>query len=86
VNLTQDQRTQITRSFTGVNLRPATGLNVSVALGTIIPAAVEMQEVPAEVVRVVPAYRGYRYFVVGNQIVIVEPSVRRMVAVFERNG
>jgi hypothetical protein len=84
--LTPEQRTQITRSFTSVTVRPVTAVNFSVAVGTVIPTTVELHEVPAEVVRVVPAYRGYRYFVVGNQIVIVEPSARRIVAVIERTG
>jgi hypothetical protein len=45
---------------------------------------VELHEVPTEVIRVVPAYRGYRYFIVRNEIVIVEPSSRKIVAVIQR--
>jgi Protein of unknown function (DUF1236) len=86
VNVTPEQRTQITRSFTSVNVRPVTGINFAVAVGTVIPETIELHEVPAEVVRVVPAYGGYRYFVVGKQIVIVEPKARRIVAVLERTG
>jgi hypothetical protein len=86
VNMTSEQRAQVTRSFAGVTLRPVTGINFAVTVGTVIPATVELHEVPVEVVRVVPAYRGYRYFTVGNQIVIVEPSARRIVAVIERAG
>jgi len=84
--LTSQQRTQITRSFAHVNARPITSVNFAISIGTVIPATVELYDVPVDVVQVVPAYRGYRYFVVGNQIVIVEPSARRIVAVIERTG
>jgi hypothetical protein len=86
MNLTSEQRTQITRSFTSVNVRPLASVNFAISVGTVIPASVELEEVPAEVVRVVPAYRGYRYFVVGKQIIVVEPKARRIVTVIERTG
>jgi hypothetical protein len=47
---------------------------------------VRLYEVPSDVVEVVPAYRGYRYFVVGNEIVVVEPESRRIVQVISRAG
>jgi hypothetical protein len=59
-------------------------VNFAVSAGTIIPTTVELHEVPADVVRIVPAYRGYRYFVVRNEIVIVEPSTRKIVTVIQR--
>jgi hypothetical protein len=52
----------------------------------VIPTTVELHEVPVEVVRVVPAYRSYKFFVVGNQIIIVEPASRRIVTVIERTA
>jgi hypothetical protein len=67
-----------------VNVRPVTNINFSIAVGVVIPASVELYEVPPEVVQVVPEYSRYRYVVVGNQIVIVEPSARRIVAVIDR--
>jgi hypothetical protein len=86
VTLTPQQRTQITRSFTGVNVRPVTGINFAIVVGTVVPDTIELHEVPTEVVKVAPDYRGYRYFVVGNQIVVVEPKARRIVAILERTG
>jgi uncharacterized protein DUF1236 len=86
ISLSSQQRTQITRSFTSVNVRPLASVNFAISIGAVIPATVELYEVPTEVVRVVPEYRGYRYFVVGNQIVIVEPSARRIIAVLQRTG
>ncbi|WP_188312117.1 DUF1236 domain-containing protein [Salinarimonas soli] len=69
-----------------MNVTPVTNVNVSISSGTVIPETVELREVPADVIRVVPAYRGYRFFVIRNQIVIVEPRSRKIVTVIERTG
>ncbi|HEX8165644.1 MAG TPA: DUF1236 domain-containing protein [Beijerinckiaceae bacterium] len=61
-------------------------MNFAISVGTVIPATVELHEVPAEIVRIVPAYRGYRFFIVKNEIVIVEPGTRRIVTVIERSA
>jgi hypothetical protein len=81
-----EQRTQVVRSFSSVNVTPVTEVNFSVSTGTVIPQTVELREVPADVIQVVPAYRGYRFFVVRNQIVIVEPGSRKIVTVIERTS
>jgi hypothetical protein len=38
-------------------------------------------DIPAEIVRIVPAWRSYKVIRVGSQIIIVEPSSRRIVEV-----
>ena len=84
VNLTAAQNTQIMRAFTSV--KPLMGINFAIAIGALVPPTVELYQVPTEVVQVVPAYSGYSYFVVADQIVIVEPKARRIVAVMQRTG
>jgi hypothetical protein len=37
--------------------------------------------VPDTIVRIHPAWRGYSYFIVDEQIVIIEPATLRIVAV-----
>jgi hypothetical protein len=69
-----------------VNVRPVTNINFAITVGVVIPATVELYEVPPAVVQVVPEYSRYRYFVVGDQIVIVEPGARRIVAVIDRTA
>jgi hypothetical protein len=54
-----------------------------VSVGTVIPATFDLVEIPAEIVRIVPAWRGYRVIKVGGRIIIVEPSSRRIVTVIE---
>jgi hypothetical protein len=47
----------------------------------VIPTDVRLYELPSTIVEVVPAYRTYRYFVVADDIIIVEPGTRRIVQV-----
>jgi hypothetical protein len=61
-------------------------VNFSIATGVVVPTTVEWHDLPAEVVRVIPAYRGYKYILVGNRIVIIEPSSRKIVTVIERTA
>jgi Protein of unknown function (DUF1236) len=85
-NITSEQRTQITRSFSSVRVAPVTNVNFALSVGTVIPTTVEWHDLPAEVVTVVPAYRGYKYVLVGNRIVIIEPASRKIVTVIERTA
>jgi len=45
-----------------------------------------LQTLPADVVEVVPQYRGYSFFVVRDEIVIVEPSTYKIVTVLPLSG
>jgi hypothetical protein len=38
-------------------------------------------DVPAEIIRIVPAWRAYKVVKIRDQIIIVEPSTRRIVYV-----
>ncbi|HKG76098.1 MAG TPA: DUF1236 domain-containing protein [Beijerinckiaceae bacterium] len=56
-------------------------MNFAVSTGTVIPPTVTLVDVPAEVVRIVPAWRSYKVVRVKNQILVVEPSSRKIVEV-----
>lgn len=60
-----------------VGAAPAREYDVSV--GAVIPAEIDLYEVPAAVTYA-PA-RQYRYVVHGNRVVFVEPSTRRVIRV-----
>ena len=85
-NLGAQEQTRISQSISRLNVQPLTNVNFSVAVGTVIPHSVRLQALPADVVRFVPQYRGYNFVVVRDEIVIVEPSSYRIVAVLPRSG
>jgi hypothetical protein len=86
VSINRDQETKISAAIRTTNVRPLTNVNFSISVGTVIPASVELHTLPADVVAVVPQYRGYRYFVVRDEIVIVEPSSKKIVTIINRSS
>jgi len=82
VQLSADQRSQI-KTIIGRERGPRLGSNAnfSVSVGTRVPRSVHVVVLPEEIVRIVPEYRGYNYFLVGDEIVIVDPRTLEIVAI-----
>jgi len=85
-SLNETQRTRVTESITRLNVAPINNVNFSLSVGTVVPRDVRFQPLPAEVVEILPQYRGYSFFVVRDDIVIVEPSSYKIVDVLPRTG
>jgi hypothetical protein len=68
------------------NVRPLQSVNFAVSVGTVVPTTVTLTPLPADIVTIVPQYRGYSFFVVRDEIVIVEPSTKKIVTVISRSG
>lgn len=81
--LTTEQRTTIRTSITKQNIRPATNINFSVNVGTRVPRTVGFHPLPTEVVTIYPDWRGYEFFLVNDQIVVVNPRTLEIVAVLD---
>ena len=58
-----------------------TEINFNISVGTAVPRSVRLVTVPTTIVEIHPAWRGYMYFVVDDEIIIVEPGSLRIVAV-----
>jgi len=86
VHINDQQRTRVTQSIDHLNVQPLTNINFSLSVGTAVPRDVRLQTLPADVVEVVPQYRGYSFFVVRDEIVIVEPSTYKIVTVLPLSG
>jgi hypothetical protein len=86
--VTSEQRTEITRAFSSVNVQPMNDVNFSVSVGTVVPETVvtHLQACPSEVIRILHGLPECRFVVVRNQVVIVEPKTRKIVTVIERRG
>jgi hypothetical protein len=81
--LSAEQRTTIRTSITKQNIRPATNINFSISVGTRVPRTVGFHPLPAEVVTIYPDWRGYEFFLVNGEIVVVNPRTLEIVAVLE---
>jgi hypothetical protein len=86
VNINDQQRTRISASISHLNVQPLTNVNFSLSVGAVVPRDVRLQPLPAEVVEIVPQYRGYNFVLVKDEIVIVEPSTYKIVTVLPYSG
>jgi hypothetical protein len=86
VSLNAQQQTQIGRTIARSNVRPLTNVNFSISVGTRVPSSVQLRALSSDLVAFVPQYRGYSYFVVEEQIVIVEPATHEIVTIIPYAG
>jgi hypothetical protein len=81
ITLDEQQNTRVTQAIHQANIRPLTNVSFSIAVGTAIPADVELHVLPPALVEVVPQYRGYSFVVVEQEALIIDPGTRAIVAV-----
>jgi hypothetical protein len=81
--LSTEQRTKITTVIRDQHIAPVNNVNFSISVGTRVPRDVSFHPLPAEVVTVYPEWRGYEFFLVRDQIIVVDPSTLEIVAVLE---
>jgi hypothetical protein len=81
-NLTTEQRTEIRQQVISRGPR-VDHVDFALHVGTVVPRDVRIVEVPTVIVDMHPEWRGYRYFVVNDQVIIVEPDTSRIVAVLD---
>ena len=85
VDINETQRTRIASAISSVNVRPV-NVNFRIATGVVVPRTVVLHTLPTSIVEIVPQFRGYNYFVTQEQIVIVEPRRKTIVAVLPAGG
>jgi Protein of unknown function (DUF1236) len=81
--LSTEQRTQITSVIKEQRVAPVTNVNFSISVGTRVPRDVTFHTLPERVVTIYPEWRRYKYILVKEQIVIVDPNTYEIVAVLE---
>lgn len=81
--LTTEQRTKISTTIKAQHVAPVTNINFSISVGTRVPRTVSFHPLPAEIVTVYPDWRGYEFFLVSEQIIVVNPRTLEIVAVLD---
>src|SRR3954467_8009255 len=78
--LTSEQRTRIQQTvFAGNNVPRVNNVNFTINVGVAVPRSVRVVDVPPTLIEIYPQWRGHQYFVVQDDIVIVDRS-RKIVA------
>jgi Protein of unknown function (DUF1236) len=81
LKLTDQQRQQISDYFAKQKGDRTGSVNFTLAIGSAVPQNVELRELPAQVSSMLGGYNADQYIIVGNQLVIVDPQARRVVAI-----
>ncbi|MCK1734869.1 DUF1236 domain-containing protein [Bradyrhizobium sp. 138] len=80
--LSTEQRTQITSVIREEKVAPVTNVNFNISVGTRIPReGISLHALPSRVVTIYPEWRTYKYVLVREQIVIIDPDTYEIVAV-----
>jgi Protein of unknown function (DUF1236) len=84
VALTAEQKTTIRQSVLGARNAPrAANVSFSINVGTEIPRTMHLVAVPEPIYRFHPEWSSYVYFIVGDEIIIVDARTHRIVAVLD---
>jgi Protein of unknown function (DUF1236) len=84
VSFTTEQRTKIRETvFKSNNAPRLSKVDFSLREGTVVPRTVRIVEVPDVIVEIHPEWRGYKYFIVNDELIIVESDTLRIVAVID---
>jgi hypothetical protein len=81
--LDAEQRTTIRTVIKEQNVKPVSNVNFSISVGTKVPRTVTFHPVPRQLVTIYPDWQGYQYFLVDDQIIVVNPRTLQIVAVLE---
>jgi hypothetical protein len=69
----QEKKTEVRAAFRKHHAKPAHDLDISISIGAVVPRSVTFHPIPRNIIVIAPAYEGYLYFVVGDQLCIVDP-------------
>jgi hypothetical protein len=84
VTLTTEQRTKIRETvLRGSNAPRVSSANFTVKEGTVVPRTVRMVDVPETLIEIHPAWRGFKYFVYNEEIIVVDARSLEIVAVVQ---
>jgi hypothetical protein len=87
VQTSEQQRSNIGQTLSREkNINRVTNVNFSINVGTRVPRSVHLVALPATIVAIVPAYRSYHYFVMGDDLCIVDPATYEIVDVIVVHG
>jgi hypothetical protein len=84
VNITTEQRTEIRQQIRSINVAPVAHVDFNPSVGVAVPKTVHLRPLPARIVRLVPAYEGFLFFLLpDDRIVVVDPHSLEIVYIID---
>ena len=84
LELTPQQKTAIYQIVTREKLRTPPPANTQAIVGAQVPAATELYALPDTIAAEVPSAKMYKYTIVQNEVVIVDPTNMRVIDVIRQ--
>src|SRR6266567_4123898 len=81
VQLSQEQRTKVHSIVVKESSARVDSADFSVSVGTVVPRHIRLVTLPTEVVEIVPQFRGFKFIIVRDEILIIDPNTFKIVAV-----
>ncbi|MDL2398082.1 DUF1236 domain-containing protein [Rhizobium mayense] len=84
-NIAVEQQTQVRQVIKQVHTQPVQQTEIkTVSVGSDIPRSIRLEVLPSRIVKIVPEYKSYRFFVLDDgRIVIVDPNTFRIIFILE---
>jgi hypothetical protein len=82
LQISRRQRTRVHEALIRRRVEP-TSVDFPLRVGARVPNYISSYELPDEVYDYAPGYEGYRYFITGDEAVIVDPETMEVVAVLD---
>jgi hypothetical protein len=79
--MSAEQNVKFRETLKGEKAERLTNVQFSISIGDAVPRSVHFYRLPARIVEYAPQYRDFDYILVGDDILIVDPSTHRIVAV-----
>jgi hypothetical protein len=84
VNITSEQRTRIHEIVIKERSAPRVEhVDFSLSVGTVVPRSIRIVTIPRAIIEIEPEWDGFDYFMVGEEIIIVNPRSMEIVAILE---
>jgi hypothetical protein len=83
VTVNTEQRTKIRSHANELRVGRVDNANFSISVGTRVPRSVHLHAIPSTIIEIVPAWRRYRFVLVRDEIVIIDPDTFEIVAVID---
>jgi hypothetical protein len=81
VSISAEQRQKVQSVFVKHRSEAKVNIDVDVKVGTKVPRTVKLVAIPQDILVIVPEYREYRYFIVEEKVVIVDPDTLEVVEI-----
>lgn len=81
-DISDEQRTEIHQTIVESHVEPVAHVDFDIDVGIAVPSTIVLHPLPPRIVEIVPAYRGYEFFMLADgRIIIVDPGTHAIVYV-----